>query len=112
MNKYTLTTPAEIRHAAELAGENANNEPNQSGYNAAWLHGYAYALHEVAEQLEPTQPEPDTYAGTVWSWEDVQAVRPEWDEGQCRRWWKENERSFREMLTQYGNEILSNSAAI
>lgn len=48
------------------------------------------------------------YAAVVWSWEDVQAVRPDWGEERCRQWWEENERYFAEMLTQYGNEILSN----
>lgn len=59
MSKYNLTTPAAIRHAAELAGTVAGREPNQSGYNAAWLHGYTRALREVAEQLKPT-PAPFT----------------------------------------------------
>lgn len=52
MSKYKLTTPAEIRQAAERAEIRANNEPDQKSYNAAWLHGYAYALDEVAEQLQ------------------------------------------------------------
>ena len=59
MSKYNLTTPAAIRHAADLAGTVAGREPNQSGYNAAWLHGYTRALREVAEQLKPT-PTPFT----------------------------------------------------
>ena len=52
MSKYKLTTPAEILHAAELAGIKADNEPNQSGYNAAWLHGYAQALYDCGKQLQ------------------------------------------------------------
>ena len=32
------------------------------------------------------------YAVIRWSWEDVQAVRPEWDETRCRKWWAENEK--------------------
>lgn len=63
MSKYKLTTPAEIRQAAELAGIAADNEPNQSSYNAAWLHGYAQALQDCADQqaegfvLDDTPPE-------------------------------------------------------
>ena len=55
MKKYDLSTPAAIRNAAELSRTVAGREPNQSGYNAAWLHGYARALQEVADQLEPTR---------------------------------------------------------
>lgn len=54
MSKYNLTTPAAIRNAAGLARTAAGNEPNQNGYNAAWLHGYAHALREVSERLKPT----------------------------------------------------------
>lgn len=59
MNKYNLTTPAAIRHAADLAGTKADNTPNQSGYNAAWLHGYAQALYDCGAQLKST-PAPFT----------------------------------------------------
>lgn len=52
MSKYKLTTPAEIRQAADLAGIAADNEPGQCSYNAAWLHGYAQALQDCADQLQ------------------------------------------------------------
>ena len=48
---YDLTTPANIENSADTARIRANNEPNQSSYNAAYLHGYAAALRDVAEQL-------------------------------------------------------------
>ena len=48
--KYDLTTPANINKAADAARHLANNEPNQDSYNAAYLHGYAAALRDVAEQ--------------------------------------------------------------
>ena len=57
MSKYNLTTPAEIRNAAKLARTAAGNEPSQGSYNAAWLHGYADALREVSQQLQPFTPE-------------------------------------------------------
>lgn len=63
MSKYKLTTPAEIRQAAERAEIRANNEPDQKSYNAAWLHGYAQALQDCADQqaegfvLDDTPPE-------------------------------------------------------
>lgn len=41
-----------ISAAAEQARARANQEPNQGGYNAAWLHGYAQALTDVAEQQQ------------------------------------------------------------
>jgi hypothetical protein len=55
-------------------------------------------LNDVAEE---------TYAKTEWSWEDVAAIRPDWTEDQCRKWWETNERGFAETLTQYGNEMLA-----
>lgn len=53
MPNYDLTTPAAIAASARLARRRADEEPNQSGYNAAWLHGYADALIDAAKQLEP-----------------------------------------------------------
>lgn len=49
------------------------------------------------------------YAEIKWSWEDVHAVRPEWDEAKCRSWWEVNEKWFKDVLTEYGNEMLSNT---
>jgi len=49
--KYDLSTGETISKAAALARDNANREQNQAGYNAAWLHGYADALADVAAQL-------------------------------------------------------------
>ena len=52
MPKYDLSTPSAIFASAKLARKQADQEPNQSGYNAAWLHGYADALIDAAKQLE------------------------------------------------------------
>lgn len=55
MPNYDLSSPGTISAAAELARVRANREPNQDSYNAAWLHGYASALANVADALEPQQ---------------------------------------------------------
>ena len=52
MPNYNLSTPAAIAASARQARKQADREPNQSGYNAAWLHGYADALVDAAKQLE------------------------------------------------------------
>lgn len=51
MAQYDLSSSAAIAAAAEEAKTRANMEPNQDGYNAAWLHGYASALADVSRQL-------------------------------------------------------------
>ena len=53
MPNYDLSTPTAIFDSARLARKQADEDPNQSGYNAAWLHGYADALIDAARQLEP-----------------------------------------------------------
>lgn len=55
MPNYDLSSPGTISAAAELARVRANREPNQDSYNAAWLHGYASALANVVDALEPRQ---------------------------------------------------------
>ena len=55
MTNYTLTSIGAVSASAELAHIRANQEPDQSSYNAAWLHGYADALTNVADALEPQQ---------------------------------------------------------
>ena len=50
--KYDLSSISAISAAAEQARARAGQEPNQSSYNAAWLHGYAQALADAAGQLE------------------------------------------------------------
>ena len=50
---YDLSGLNAISSAALLASTRAAQEPSQDSYNAAWLHGYADALAEVARQLEP-----------------------------------------------------------
>ena len=50
--KYDLSSASAISAAAEQARARAGQEPNQGSYNAAWLHGYAQALADAAEQLE------------------------------------------------------------
>ena len=52
MPNYDLSTPGAVAASAKLARKQADEEPNQSGYNAAWLHGYADALVDAAKQLE------------------------------------------------------------
>lgn len=52
MMQYNLSTPAAIAEAAKEAKTSANMEPSQGSYNAAWLHGYASALADVASQME------------------------------------------------------------
>jgi hypothetical protein len=49
------------------------------------------------------------YAEIRWSWEDVQEAHPEWSEAECRQWWENNEKWFRDVLIEHGNEILFNS---
>ena len=50
--KYDLSSIGAISAAAEQARARAGQEPDQGGYNAAWLHGYDQALADAAEQLE------------------------------------------------------------
>ena len=54
-DKYDLSSAGAISAAAEQARARAGQEPDQGSYNAAWLHGYAQALADAAEQLEPQQ---------------------------------------------------------
>lgn len=63
MPQYDLSTIGAISAAAELARVRANQEPSQDSYNAAWLHGYAQALFEAAEQLQPQQELLDAMIG-------------------------------------------------
>lgn len=63
MPNYDLSTPVAISDSAKLARKRADEEPNQSGYNAAWLHGYADALLDAARQLEPQQKLIDAIIG-------------------------------------------------
>lgn len=53
MAKYDLSTVSAIQDSASLARKRASEEPNQGGYNAAWLHGYADGLNDVGKQLLP-----------------------------------------------------------
>ena len=55
-DKYDLSSIGAISAAAEQARARAGQEPSQGSYNAAWLHGYAQALADAAEQLE-SQPQ-------------------------------------------------------
>ena len=61
MSVYKLTTPRQIRDAAEIAHKKAGSESDQSSYNAAWLHGYAAALGDVAKQIYPIKTESAMY---------------------------------------------------
>lgn len=53
--QYDLSSAVSIFVSAGLARERAAQEPDQSSYNAAWLHGYAKALTDAAEQMGPPQ---------------------------------------------------------
>lgn len=63
MPQYDLSTIEAVSAAAGLARVRANQEPSQDSYNAAWLHGYASALADCAEQLEPQQEFLDAIIG-------------------------------------------------
>lgn len=64
------------------------------------------AAYNLCDQLNCSTEK--TYATTTWSWEDVAGMKPDWTEEQCRQWWENNEKWFKDVLTEYGNEILSN----
>ena len=53
MNKYNLSNVTEVRAAAAQAITRAHQEPDQSSYNAGWLHGYAKALADTANAMTP-----------------------------------------------------------
>ena len=53
VSNYDLSSVENIAVSAKLARERASQEPDQSSYNTAWLHGFADALDKVATQLEP-----------------------------------------------------------
>ncbi len=63
MPNYDLSSIGAVSASAELAHVRANQEPNQDSYNAAWLHGYADALTNVADALEPQQELMDAIIG-------------------------------------------------
>lgn len=63
MTNYDLTSIGAISASAKLAHIRANQEPDQNSYNAAWLHGYADALTNVADALEHQQELMDAIIG-------------------------------------------------
>lgn len=63
MPQYDLSTIALSPPPRSWARVRANQEPSQDSYNAAWLHGYAQALFETAEQLQPQQELLDAMIG-------------------------------------------------
>ena len=63
MPAYDLSSIGAVSASAELACLRASREPNQDSYNAAWLHGYADALANVADALEPQQELMDAIIG-------------------------------------------------
>lgn len=63
MANYDLTSIGALFSSAKLARIRASLEPDQGGYNAAWLHGYADALTNVADALEPQQELMDAIIG-------------------------------------------------
>lgn len=65
MTNYDLTSIGAISASAKLAHIRANQEPDQNSYNAAWLHGYADALTNVADALEHQQELMDAVIGCM-----------------------------------------------
>ena len=63
MPNYDLSSIGAVSASAELARLRASREPDQDSYNAAWLHGYADALANVADALEPQQELMDAIIG-------------------------------------------------
>ncbi len=63
MPNYDLSSMDTIAASANQAHIRAILEPSQNSYNAAWLHGYASALADCAEQLEPQQEFIDAIIG-------------------------------------------------
>ena len=63
MANYDLTSIGALSTSARLARIRASLVPDQGGYNAAWLHGYADALTNVADALEPQQELMDAIIG-------------------------------------------------
>lgn len=55
MSKYDLASAGSVSSAAALARIRAAQEPDQSSYNAAWLHGYADGLARAVDLLESQQ---------------------------------------------------------
>lgn len=49
-----------IQNLAREYREKANNCPNQTSYDAGWLHGYATALERLLDALDKQQ---ETIAG-------------------------------------------------
>lgn len=65
MTNYDLTSIGAVSASAKLAHIRANQELEQSSYNAAWLHGYADALTNVADALEHQQELMDSIIGCM-----------------------------------------------
>ncbi len=63
MPAYDLSSIGAVSASAKLARLRASREPDQDSYNAAWLHGYADALANVADALEPQQELIDAIIG-------------------------------------------------
>ena len=63
MPGYDLSSIGAVSASAKLARLRASREPDQDSYNAAWLHGYADALANVADALEPQQELMDAIIG-------------------------------------------------
>ena len=63
MPAYDLSSIGAVSASAEMARIRANLEVNQDSYNAAWLHGYASALANVADALEARQELVDAIIG-------------------------------------------------
>lgn len=55
MPQFDLSSIGAVSAAAEKTRARANQEPDQDNYNAAWLHGYAKALEDIARQMAPQQ---------------------------------------------------------
>lgn len=46
------------------------------------------------------------YAKVVWLAGDVQSLRPEWSEDQCKQWLAENEGTIQDRMVEIGWEVI------
>lgn len=46
------------------------------------------------------------YAEVVWTKEDVQRLRPEWDLEKCEEWLDRNEKYLRDRIVELGWEVM------
>ena len=49
------------------------------------------------------------YALTSWAWEDIQLLKEDWSEQECKDWLEENEETLKDCLIEHGWDILRDS---